>query len=112
MIRIFRICWYVVTMRCEEADRIRSVGSKADLKWRERIGESLHRLLCGSCWKAKKQLHHLKAITQSLRDHELGHTPAPAHTHCCEPAELSESSGSALDSKAKQRILDKLKKYL
>ncbi|MCA9279048.1 MAG: hypothetical protein H6815_13805 [Phycisphaeraceae bacterium] len=109
MIRFFRILWYVLTMRCEEADRIRSVGNIADLKWRERIGESLHRLLCGSCWKAKRQLYQLKAITKSFRDQELGQLKVPAHNHCCDPV---QEIAPSLDADAKQRILDELKKSL
>jgi len=49
------ILWYVLSMRCDEADRIRCRCS-ADATWWQRLGERLHRVACSSCRVARRQL--------------------------------------------------------
>jgi len=60
-----RSFWYILTLRCEEADRLRSVGDPACLKRHQRVAEKIHRRLCKSCRHAAAQLEFLD---NGLRD--------------------------------------------
>lgn len=60
-----RSFWYILTLRCEEADRLRSVGDPASLRAHQRIAERIHRGLCKSCRHAAAQL---ELLDSGLRD--------------------------------------------
>ena len=60
-----RSIWYVLTLRCDEADRLRCTPDPDALSRHERIAERLHRGLCANCRKAA---HQLEAIDRGLRD--------------------------------------------
>ncbi len=53
---------YIATLRCEEADRIRSIGRAEDLTRAEILAERFHRFLCANCRKAKAQLERLDRV--------------------------------------------------
>ncbi len=68
MIRWIRTFWYVLTLRCEEADRLRSIEREGELSRSQRVGESLHRGLCKSCRKARRQAKLLKQALSEMSD--------------------------------------------
>jgi len=51
-----RIIWYVLTLRCEEAERCRCAPDDGDLRRYQVVAERLHRLACRSCRRAKRRL--------------------------------------------------------
>jgi hypothetical protein len=74
----FRTIWYILTLRCEEADRLRAVSEPDRIARHQRIAERIHRALCGSCRHAARQLDR---IDRTLRDMRPG---------CDEQAEHAE----------------------
>ena len=58
---------YIATLRCEEADRIRSIAHTGDLSRAEIAAERFHRFLCANCRKAKAQLDRLDRVLGSIR---------------------------------------------
>ena len=54
--------WYVLTLQCEEADRIRAMARTGHPTRAQRIAEALHRLSCGACRAARRQLEILDAL--------------------------------------------------
>ena len=60
-----RSIWYILTLRCEEADRLRAIADPASLSRHQRIAERIHRGLCSSCRHAARQLERLD---KGLRD--------------------------------------------
>ncbi len=66
MTRWLRTIWYVLTLRCEEADRLRAIERDAELTRAQRLGESMHRMLCGSCRKARRQARALSTMLADL----------------------------------------------
>ena len=60
-----RSIWYILTLRCDEADRLRVVARGGQIERHERIAERIHRGLCAGCRRAAKQLD---AIDRGLRD--------------------------------------------
>ncbi len=72
----FRVILYVLTLRCEEADRVRSVSrSGAPLRRGARFGEWAHSMLCKNCRHARARLRELDTLVAELRD-EPDATPA------------------------------------
>jgi hypothetical protein len=93
IVRLFKTIYYVLCLRCEEADRIRCVCHTGDLTRAERLGEWLHTLLCRSCWKARKQLKLLgTAVEKFAKD----------------ASETTMTGNERLSNDAKSRILGKL----
>lgn len=68
MIRLGRTIWYVLTLRCEEADRVRAVGRTEDLTGAERFGAWAHTQLCKSCRHARRQAEKLQELVTDLSD--------------------------------------------
>ena len=64
--------WYVLTLRCEEADRIRANFSDPATTRAQKVGEQMHSALCGSCRAARKTM---REISDALGDLEQN-TPA------------------------------------
>ena len=58
---------YIATLRCEEADRIRSIARTEDLTRAQIAAERFHRFLCNNCRKAKAQLDRLDRVLGSIR---------------------------------------------
>lgn len=67
MTELIRTLGYVLILRCEEADRVRSLRSLGETGRAERIGEVLHSGLCGSCRRARRQVDRLDAQISRLR---------------------------------------------
>ncbi len=60
--------WYILSMRCEEADRLRSVMSQVKLTRSERIAMTLHQAICRSCRAAARQVRVLDEAVRDLRE--------------------------------------------
>lgn len=78
MKRTLRILWYVLTLRCEEADRVRCAVDGEGLERYQVVGERLHRVLCSSCRAAKRQLDAVSRTLESLADETGAGVPMPA----------------------------------
>jgi len=89
MIRFARTVWYVLTLRCEEADRVRAVGRSEDLTRAERAGAWLHTMLCKSCRAARRQARKLDDLVQDMAE---------------------QPTGTALSDGARSRILEAVEK--
>lgn len=94
MKRFFTILWYVLTLRCEEADRLRAVTPRSDLTWWQKLGEGLHVIGCRSCWNARRNFQQLHQISLHASQHEAEEVPA------------------TLTPDAKQRLRDALRSKL
>ncbi len=70
MIRWLKTLWFVLTLRCEDADRLRTIGSHEPVRWSHRVGERLHRALCGSCRRARRQMRKLDETLRSMGETE------------------------------------------
>ena len=65
---MFRKLWYILTLRCEEADRLRSQQALEPLTRVERVAMSLHQLVCKSCRIAARQIRLLDEAISKLRE--------------------------------------------
>lgn len=75
----FRSIWYILTLRCEEADRLRAIGDPAALRAHQRVAERIHRGLCKSCRHAAAQLERLDRGLSELAG-TAGEEPHPEWT--------------------------------
>ena len=91
MIRWLKTLWFVVTLRCEDADRLRTIESRESIRLSDRIGERLHTALCGSCRRARRQM---RKIDETLRT--MGGTESPL------PDEARERVVSGLAARLEQ----------
>lgn len=71
-----RNIWYILTTRCAEADRLRSIAATETLTRSERIAMRLHESICKSCRRAAEQVRKLDAAIQTLRTTDEEPTPA------------------------------------
>jgi len=72
-----RVIWYVLTLRCEEADRVRSVAREGErLRAGARVGERVHTSLCRNCRRARRRLRELDRLVSELRE-DAGAAPMP-----------------------------------
>ncbi|MEL7473289.1 MAG: hypothetical protein AAGK04_08230 [Planctomycetota bacterium] len=67
MKRLVRATWLVLTLRCEEADRLRSARSADELTPSERLAERVHSALCTSCRRARRQIEMIDEAMRDLR---------------------------------------------
>jgi len=67
---IIKSIWYVLTLRCEEADRIRSLAQTASPTRVERFGAWSHALVCRGCWIARHQSEKLEKLLDDMRRRE------------------------------------------
>lgn len=63
-----RSIWYVLTLRCEEADRLRSIARRGELTRSQRLAERVHRSLCSGCRKAAAQLDQIDRALDQIAD--------------------------------------------
>jgi len=70
--RALAILWYVLTLRCDEADRIRCCAGVEPITWWQRWAERFHRFACGSCRRARRELLAVNATIRSLVHVERG----------------------------------------
>jgi len=78
MIRWIKTVWYVLNLRCEEADRIRAISTADDLTRAERLGERMHSALCASCRRARRQARALQRILREIGSGDAGPNIDPA----------------------------------
>lgn len=79
----FRTIWYVLTLRCDEAERVRARRSIGEARRAERLGERLHSLACKSCRRARRQLGIVDRTVEELRSSlnaAAGESPASLST--------------------------------
>jgi hypothetical protein len=67
MFRWPRILWYVLTLRCEEAERVRALEREGGATRSQRVAERVHRGLCRSCRHARAQVERLEEALGDLR---------------------------------------------
>ncbi len=65
--RLLRSLWYVLTLRCEEADRVRTSVPEGQRQWHEAVGERIHSVLCSSCRHARRQIEIMKQTVEDMR---------------------------------------------
>ena len=58
--------WYVVNLRCEEADRIRANFNDPAVTRAQRAGERMHSALCGSCRAARRKMRDIGEALENL----------------------------------------------
>lgn len=87
MKRALAILWYVLTLRCEEAERVRCIEGLEPVAWWQRWAERLHRFACRSCRRARRELVVLNEAVRHLVHAEQGE----AHESEREPALSSEA---------------------
>ncbi len=66
MMQWLRIIWYVLTLRCNEAERCRCAPDQDALARHQVIAERLHRILCRSCRRAKRKLEIVDCALSQL----------------------------------------------
>ena len=71
-----RSIWYILTLRCDEADRLRAIGDPAVLARHQRVAERIHRGLCKGCRRAAAQMERLDRGMRDLAG-TVGETPHP-----------------------------------
>lgn len=95
MTRLLRSLWYVLQLKCEEAERLMERRPGDELTWSERSGLRVHLSLCRGCRATRRRLEQMVDL---LRDADL--------------AETSEGEGSrgVLTDDAKQRLRQALRR--
>ena len=68
MIKGFKTILWIVSLRCEESDRLMSDSLDRRLNWAERAALSGHTLSCRVCRRARRQLRTLRRSMQKLLD--------------------------------------------
>jgi len=53
--RALRLVAMVLTLRCEDADRLRMRSRHGETLWAEDLAERLHRGICGTCRRSRRQ---------------------------------------------------------
>ncbi|MFI4915941.1 MAG: hypothetical protein ACIAS6_05460 [Phycisphaerales bacterium JB060] len=71
---LFATLWYVLTLRCEEADRIRANFNDPAVTRAQKAGERMHTALCGSCRAARRTM---RQINDALGDFDDAVDPTP-----------------------------------
>ena len=68
MIKCFKTILWIVTLRCEESDRLMSDSLDRRLNWAERAALRGHTLSCKACRRARQQLRTLRRSMQTVLD--------------------------------------------
>lgn len=85
MIRTMKSVLWIVSLRCEEADRMMSDSLDRRLGWAERLALRGHMLVCRSCRRAGRKLRSIRrALSKSL--------------------EQVDAAGDTLSAEARERI--------
>lgn len=74
LLSFFPTLWYVLTLRCEEADRIRANFSDPATTRAQKVGERMHSAMCGSCRAARRTM---RQIGDALDDFDSVAKPTP-----------------------------------
>lgn len=72
LLSFFPTLWYVLTLRCEEADRIRANFSDPATTRAQKAGERMHSAMCGSCRAARRAM---RQIGDALEDFDNAAQP-------------------------------------
>lgn len=91
MMSWLKTAWYVLSLRCEEAERVRSLPHGASDRAGSRFGERVHSTLCSSCRRARKRLRELNKAIDELKSPEGGDEAPPM------PADARARIARALD---------------
>jgi hypothetical protein len=89
---LLRSIWFVLRLRCDDAERLMSSRTSNDLNWSERNGLRFHRAICRSCRATQRTLNQLSDLLQTVDQSDA----AP------------DASPIALDESAKQRLRSSL----
>lgn len=106
MTRLLRSLWYVLQLRCDEAERLMHVRREPELSWSERSGLRVHRALCRSCRETQRRLRQLSEL---LKESELEDVPVEAHAPGTSGAERDSSPRFLLGAEARRRLSDRLR---
>ncbi len=68
MLRILKSIWYVMTLNCGEAERLRASGPIEEMAWPERVGERIHRSLCAACRRTREQLEAVGGLVEQHQE--------------------------------------------
>ncbi len=68
LIRWAQIFWYVLSLRCEEAERVRALEREGAATGYQRAAERAHRWLCRSCRHARDHVERLEEALADLRE--------------------------------------------
>lgn len=90
MLRFVKSVWYVMTLNCGEAERLRASGPIEDMAWPERVGERIHRGLCSACRRTREQLESVGALVEKHQE------------------ELAAGADAALPTDARRSLQDRL----
>jgi hypothetical protein len=71
IVRMLKHTVLVLTLRCERADLIRTRSRHGEAHWSERLAERLHRLICHTCRRNRKQSAFVDAGLCSFAEREL-----------------------------------------
>lgn len=88
-----RTAWYVLNLRCEEAERVRSLPEGAPDRAGSRLGERVHSTLCSKCRRARKRLRALNSAIEELgsrSDDEAPPMPSDARARIARTLERRE----------------------
>lgn len=95
MTRLLRSLWYVLQLRCEEAERLMQHRPGDELTWSERNGLRVHLSICRGCRATRRRLEQ---IVDMLREADFAETSE------------GEASRSVLSDDAKQRLRQALRR--
>lgn len=68
MIKCFKTILWIVSLRCEESDRLMSDSLDRRLNWAERVALCGHVSVCRGCRRARQQLRTLQRSMQTMLD--------------------------------------------
>ncbi len=71
---LMKTLWYVLSLRCEEADRIRANFDDPDVTRAQKVGERMHSALCSSCRAARRAM---RDIGDALGEFDDSGEPTP-----------------------------------
>lgn len=86
--RFIKSCLYVLTLRCEGVDRLRTTKHRDEWTRTERIAESVHVSMCKTCRRTR---HKLRILDDGLRSFE-------------------ERSDDKMPQESRQRVLDAIRR--
>ncbi|MEL7237227.1 MAG: hypothetical protein AAGK78_00065 [Planctomycetota bacterium] len=69
----------VLTLRCEKADELRLRKRHGETEPLENLAEVLHRGICGTCRRSKRQADAMEKVLTEFRDREPNLDPAAGY---------------------------------
>lgn len=96
VIGLLKAIWLALTLRCDEAGRIAVAVRSGDATRGERVALRVHRLVCGACRVARRQLERLDEQLTALRDEQAdapGERAMPADMRARIAERMNEHGG-------------------